>query len=360
MRRVNDGRDPQGRRQELRKASDVTGLVEQFIEAGAATKAAKTTREYRVLLKAEVEGSDFGRLSIGEARRPDARRFFESIARRAPVQANRVYQLVRAAFAWAIREEDELVERNPCDGLKRPRKERPRERVLSADELGILWAALEATEERKGEEAPGRLAPETVAAAVRLLVLLGTRRGETLRMRWQDVDLKVGEWRIPGEFRKGGDGLTVPLSLQAKAILLPLQAKAGTQPWVFAGERGASIASNPGRIGATLRVAVQKTVARLNTKMKARKAHVKVEPFTLHDLRRTCATGCGDLGAPPHVVALILGHQTMPGAGRVTAVYDRAKRVHEVAPWLARWGDQVERLVTAARGTGELLTFQRS
>jgi len=350
LRRVNAGTDPQARREELGRASNVAELVEQFIDAGAPDKATKTTREYRVLLRAEVEGSDFGRLPIQQAKRPEARRFFEAIARRAPVQANRVYQLVRAAFAWAVRHELGL-EANPCEGLSRPRKERPRDRVLSDTELRVAWAALDAEEGpgRSASEKPRRLVPEVVAAAVRLLALLGTRRGETLRMRWQDLDLNVAEWRIPGEFRKGGVSLTVPLSVQAKAILTDVKATANGRLWVFAGERGASIMANPGRIGAMIRAAIKAT---------ARRCGVRIEPFTLHDLRRTCATGCGELGAPPHVVALILGHQTMPGTGRVTGIYDRAKRVREVAPWLTKWGEHVERLVSGEHPRADVVPIR--
>jgi integrase len=47
------------------------------------------------------------------------------------------------------------------------------------------------------------------------------------------------------------------------------------------------------------------------------------EHFTRHDLRRTCATKCGELGAPPHVISRILGHATADGTTAITAVYNR-------------------------------------
>lgn len=346
LRKAAAGIDPQ---EEARAAAAVTpsepltvaALVGKFIKAGEKTKAAKTTREYKVMLKGELQGSAFGDRQAVEVRRPDVREFLEAIAERGPVQANRVYQLVRAAFTWGLGED--LVERNPCEGLMRPAKERPRDRVLSDAELRVVLTALDAEEVEKGTKRRRRLVPEVVAVAIKLLVLAGTRRNETLRARWQDLDLERGEWNIPGELRKGGADLTVPLSAQAKAVLTDLQDEVGdsSTPWVFAGGRGASIAANPGRVGATLRLAVGKT---------SKKLKVRVAPFTLHDLRRTCATGCAELGAPPHVVALILGHQGLPGAGRVTAIYDRARRVREVRPWLDTWGRHVEQLATGEVG----------
>lgn len=328
------------------EALTVAAIVSRFIEAGEATKAEKTTREYRVMLKGELAGDPFGKMAAADVRLGDVRQFLETIARRAPVQANRVYQLVRAALAWAVGEE--LLDRNPCEGLKRPRKEKSRERWLSDAEVRVLWTALDAQEVVKGTKTRRRLVPEVVAASTRLLLLLGTRRTETLRMRWEDVDLERNEWSIPGEFRKGGEPLTVPLAGQALGILKGLKEEGSHGP-VFAGDRGASIAANPGRIGAAIRAAVAKTAAKLKT---------TVEPFTLHDLRRTCATGCAELGAPPHVVALILGHQALPGAGRVTAVYDRSRRVREVAPWLTAWGEHVARVAAGEAAPSNVAPFR--
>lgn len=331
--------DPRAEKREpAREPLTVAALVGKFIEAGEATKAPKTTREYRVMLRGEIEGEDFGKALAGNVRRPDVKAFLEAIARRAPVVSNRTYQLVRAAFGWGVSEE--LLDRNPCEGLKRPRKEKGRDRVLSEDELRVLLTALDAKRRKV------RLVPEVVSAAVRVLVLCGTRRTETFRARWEDIDFARNEWSIPGDARKGGEPLTVPLSPAARAAFKTMEGN--ESEWCFAGERGASIAANPGRIGATLKSAVEKTAAKLKT---------PVAPWTLHDLRRTAATGCAELGAPPHVVALILGHQGLPGAGRVTGVYDRSRRVREVAPWLTAWGEHVARVEAGKTTPGTVTAF---
>jgi integrase len=70
--------------------------------------------------------------------------------------------------------------------------------------------------------------------------------------------------------------------------------------------------------------------------------------FCFHDLRATCATGAGRLGAPPHVIAVLLGHQGVPGTPHVTSRYDRADRLPEVRQALDRWGDHVEELTNRA------------
>lgn len=293
LRSVAVGEDPQAEKTANREVFSVADLVERFIDATGASKAPKTVHVYRRILAAEIKGTELGRRAAPDVRRADVRQFLEAIAQRpskratagskrngpgCAVLSNRVYQLIRAAFAWAVREE--LVEANPCEGLGRPRKERSRDRVLSETELHVVLKALQ------------RL-PRVVASAVRLMLLLGTRRTETLLMRWGELNLAAGVWEIPGEARKGGEGLTVPLSSHVVRVLGELSPLTRRGPYVFGGRLGTSIAANPGRIGGLLWKAVQ------DAAMAERR---KVDRFTLHDLRRTCATGCAELGAPPHVV----------------------------------------------------------
>lgn len=67
--------------------------------------------------------------------------------------------------------------------------------------------------------------------------------------------------------------------------------------------------------------------------------------FSLHDLRATCATGVRRMSGLPHVPALVLGHQGVPGVPDVTSRYDRADTVPEVAIGLNAWAAHIEALV---------------
>ena len=78
---------------------------------------------------------------------------------------------------------------NPCRFVtKYP--ERRRERFLSDDEYHRLGAALRDAE-REG------FASSSSVAAIRLLMLIGCRSGEILSLRWENVDLDRGEFRLP-------------------------------------------------------------------------------------------------------------------------------------------------------------------
>ena len=313
---VTRGGDPGAARDQLRKADEFQGLVARYVEAKAPNLSARTLTEYRRMVAAYVEGTPLGKSPSRSIRRADVKGWLEDIARKAPVMANRVFQLVRATLRFAVREE--LLDSNPCAGLQRPRKERERERVLSDGEIKVLWGVLDAQ-------------PPQVAAAVKILLLLGQRSTETLEMRWSDLDLEaeIPAWTIPGQFRKGHRLHVVPLPPLASSILTGLRAITGGKTRVFDGVTSANAERDWwGEI-----------------REQAMAQGIK-ERFTRHDLRSTCATGFARLGAAESTVSRILGHAVIAGTLPVTARYDRFAHLPERAAALKAWAAHVERLVT--------------
>ena len=78
-------------------------------------------------------------------------------------------------FNWAI--EEEILSESPAAKLPKPAEETPRERILTADELQILWRAL-------GDASP------IVRGLFRLMMLAAQRRNEVSRMRSESVEKK--------------------------------------------------------------------------------------------------------------------------------------------------------------------------
>lgn len=335
------GQDPATVKREAREALTVANLVKEYIEAGEGRRSAATNADYRRTLKSVVAASAMGPLAAQEVARGELRAFLEAIARRTPIRANRVLALVRAAFRWGLREE--LIERDPTAGLQRLRPERPRERVLADEEVKKLWEAMDALAAGKSDPVleNGKKVPRlAVAGAIKLLLLLGTRRGETLNMRWADIDQHAGTWTIPGMYRKGGRTHVVPLPPLALRILEDLRPISGATEWVFAGKRGASLANNPFRWTELVR-------------------KLSALDFTLHDLRRTCATGCARLGASESTVSRILGHKAIAGTVAVSGIYDRFDRLPEIRAALAAWSTYVDTLVTGEERRGDVVAFDR-
>ena len=313
-------------RSELRAALDFEDLAGRFVEDREPNLAPSTAREYRRQIKTYLHGSRVAAMIAKEVRRGDLRETLEAVARQnGPVMANRYFQLLRAVCRWALRED--LLDANPADGIQRPRKEASRERTLTDAEVVALWRGLEAHELEDGTEMAA-MRPD-VAAAVRVLLLLGQRSTETIEMRWSDLDLEAAPatWTIPGAFRKGGRLHVVPVSPAAKRIL---QALPQAGPRVFAGVYEANAERD---WWGTVR---------------DRAVVLGAERFTKHDLRRTCATGCAKLGASDFTVSRILGHAVLPGV-QVSRVYNRYEGLPEMASALNAWGHHVSAIVKGRR-----------
>ena len=67
-------------------------------------------------------------------------------------------------------------------------------------------------------------------------------------------------------------------------------------------------------------------------------------PWTIHDIRRTVATGTADIGIQPHIIEAILNHVSGHKGG-VAGIYNRASYAKEKAQALARWDEYVRSIV---------------
>ena len=75
---------------------------------------------------------------------------------------------------------------NPAEGIK-PFKEVKRERFLQADEIPRLFSALKLESEQNRDFSLFAL-------------LTGARKTNVLSMRWGDLSLDQGRWRVPVKF----------------------------------------------------------------------------------------------------------------------------------------------------------------
>jgi integrase len=185
---------------------------------------------------------------------------------------------------------------------------------LSDGELKAVWEAAQRLE-------------QPYAAFVKLLILTGARRGEIAEMRWQEIDLAGKLWTLPGTRTKNGVEHVVPLSDSAVAILTGLPRIAGSAP----------VLTLNGRNSIT---GFHLLKQRLDAAMPA-----DTPPWTIHDLRRTFASGCARLGIAVHVVEAALNHRSGTIKG-VAAVYNRYSYDAEKRTALETWSRYVEALVS--------------
>jgi integrase len=218
---------------------------------------------------------------------------------------NRLRAALSTFFVWAITEG--LIETNPVQGTAKADEGKSRERTLSPEEMRQLWRGL---------------GDDRFADIVRLLLLTGQRRDEIGKLTWSEIDLARKQIVLPAERTKNGREHTIPLSAQALAIL-ERQPRRNSSDFLF-GERGFN------------------NWDRCKQELDAR---MGIAPWRIHDLRRTCATGMGELGILPHVVEQALNHVSGAKAG-VAGVYNRSKMIDAVRDALQRWADHIDQLTS--------------
>ena len=306
---VAQGEDPHGDRMIARRQPRTAATVATLVEAFLSSKEAmawrpKTRQEFERILRIEVIPA-LGRLKPDEVKRGEVRALVDRLSDRAPIMANRVFEVTRRLYTWAIGKD--LVERSPCVGLSKPGAEIQRDRVLSEDEIRAIWSACDAE-------------PGIIADAFRLMLVTAQRRGEVLSMRWQDVN--GAWWTIPAEVAKNGRSHRVPLSPQALAIL-ERRRESANGPWVFPSPTTDHAIENP-----------QKAAERLRERS-------RVADLRLHDFRRTAASLMTGMGISRLTVKKILNHAERD----VTAIYDRHSYDPEKRAALEAWGRRLEQIV---------------
>jgi integrase len=303
------GQDPQAARAERRQADRLTmrAIVAEYVAAKAPqVRPRSLTAIGRYLADARYFGTLAG-MPIDSVRRRDVAARLVVIAREhGPIAAARARGALSAYFAWAMR--SGYLEINPVIGTEAP-ADKPRERVLSAPELAAVWGACK-------DDHFGRV--------VKLLTLTGCRRGEIGGMRWSELDFAAGTFTIPATRSKNGKAHRLPLVPMMLDIINALP-KMATRDHIF-GTRGPE--------GYT-RWAVGKR------ELDKRSG---VSGWTLHDIRRSVATGLADLGTPPHIIETILNHVSGHKRG-VAGIYNRSRYEREVCVALALWSDHIRALI---------------
>jgi integrase len=274
---------------------------------------------------------ELGSRPVADVRAADIARLLDKVKDRAPTAANDLLRFTSRIFDFGIRRQ--VVSGNPAAAFT-PRDaggtEQPRRRALTGEELSKLFAAIRKTPTFGGNN----------LLAIKLLLALCVRKGELLGARWVEFDLEgkadAGPvWHLPGSRTKTGENLDIPLAPLVVEWLQALKQLSAGSEYVFPQRRQDHRRRVP-HVGLdTLNVAV------------ARVDH-QLEPFTLHDLRRTGRTHLAALGVRREVAERCLGHKIRG----VEGTYDRHDYFDERREALVQWtnvlsdAESTERKVT--------------
>lgn len=217
---------------------------------------------------------------------------------RGPYAANRGVELLRAmynkAIAWHL-----YQGLNPAIGIT-PFEERPRERVLEADEFEKFFTQLEKEE-------------QWFRDFVMITLLTGARKTNVLSMSWDNINLKTGNWTIPGTKSKNNRTQIIPLTQVELDILHRRhhenQQRPFPSPFVFPGEgdTGHLIDVKRAWMGFCFRA--------------------YLDNLHIHDLRRSLASWMANTGANLSVIRSALNHKDIK---TTLTVYAHANREAEL------------------------------
>jgi integrase len=166
-----------------------------------------------------------GKKRIGSIARSDVQKLVNSKGKATPTRANRTAALLSSMFNRAIAA-DLWKGANPAKGVERFR-EVSRDRFLRPDELRVMFASL--AYEDEGWKIYFMAA-----------LLCGARRSNLLAMRWADLDLARGLWRVDAEESKNGQAMQVILPEDLQKGLTAWKTNCPSPVWVFPSDESAS------------------------------------------------------------------------------------------------------------------------
>ena len=209
---------------------------------------------------------------------------------RGPVAADKVLSIITSIVNWYATRHDDY--NSPIvRGMRRTKpKERARERILSDDEIRLIWSKCDGT----------------FGDMVKMLLLTGQRRTKVATMKWSDLSGEV--WNVPADKREKGTGGELVLP-QVALNILNSRPRFVSSPYVFPSHRASFYTDYD------------------HGKRALDRATGPLPHWQLHDLRRTARTLMSRAGVSERVAERVLGH-FQPG---VLGIYDRHKYTQEKA-----------------------------
>lgn len=238
--------------------------------------------------------------------------------RGAPATAVHVRDIVKLIFAFAILHGEKVA--NPADevGPASIATFVPKDRSLSPAEIRVMLGQL--------EHVPTL---PTIRLGMKLFLLTMVRKSELQDATWDEVDFENAVWSIPKERMKRSKAHNVYLSQQAIDIFIALKTCAGNSSYVL-----------PSRYDADAPMS-RATFNRITTAVvaRAKKEGLPLEPFTVHDLRRTGSTLLNELGFNSDWIEKCLAHED----GRSSrGVYNKAEYEHQRRHMMQEWSNLVD------------------
>ncbi|MBU2767693.1 tyrosine-type recombinase/integrase [Acidithiobacillus ferrivorans] len=294
----------------------IQSLTHEFMERWSKPRKKSWRQDERILNRDVLP--KLGSILLTDFRRAHLRPVLEEkVSADTPMSANMILSIVRKMLNWAV--DNDYLAANPLSGMTQPHKPQSKDRVLSANEIKVLWREYTDPDLRE------RIAV-TTAMALRMILVTAQRPGEVVGMEWPELD---GDWwNLPAERAKNGLAHRIPLNRLALDIL---ERMAGIRcsTAVFPSTRYAPLLGrhmNPNTLG----FAISRQMV-----------FTPIPWFTPHDLRRTAASHMASMGTQPLVISRLLNHKE----GGITQIYNRYSYDVEKREAMDKWADRITEMV---------------
>lgn len=251
--------------------------------------------------------------------------------RGAPATAVIAREIVKLVFAYAAMHGEKAP--NPADevGPSSIATFVPKDRALSPSEIRLMHRLLETT-----------ATLPTIRLALRLVLLTLVRKSELIEATWDEIDFENAVWSIPKSRMKTGKPHNVYLSQQALDIFIALHTCAAGSKFVLPSRYDADRCMSKATLNRVTQVIAEK----------AKELNLPLEPFTVHDLRRTGSTILNELGFNGDWIEKCLAHED----GRSSrGVYNKAEYAEQRRHMLQEWADMIDAWVAGESHTPTLL-----
>jgi Arm DNA-binding domain len=225
-----------------------------------------------------------------------------------PSEQLHAFRAVRTMLRWCTRPPRRYITHSPLEGYSPPGTDKKGKRVLSDAELVKVWLACEGF----------------FGGLIRLLILWGTRNGETARIcrTW----VEDGILTIPGDFTKNSRAHAIPLLPMARSIL---SEQKGNTDYFFPGKDGEEHFKD-GSWG------------KLKTALAAKAG---VTDWQLRDIRRTFRSNMAKLKVSREVCEILLNHVTGANKNDLDEIYNRYDYLDEKREALEKWENRIGELL---------------
>lgn len=143
-------------------------------------------------------------------------------------------------------------------------------------------------------------------------------------MRWEDLNFEEGIWIIPADLNKTSNEHILPLT---EGVIKIISSIPKTNDTLLLPARG-----------------LNKPISGYSKRKKILTKKSDTSDWTVHDIRRTVATGMAKLKIPPHIIEKVLNHST-GSLGGVAGIYNKYEYLDEMREALSLWDIHLSKII---------------